>query len=282
MQQEGVPAKGVPDGLPPWFGTWLVEATTIGGLGAFGRLGTGEGEEGREADGDEVGELNRDLISSSSSSSRFNSSNELDARGAGPLTSSSAGACNFFMLSKLMLFASSRGTIESLSSQRSRFCLEAALVDDGGGDGGRGRELIGPNRAAGFLRTLGKIERGLLEGGEDGLLPVDGDAGLLCWLEMVVGDIGLDEFVGDIGLLAVSGGLGGLRLVTGGVGNSCHEDLPPATSPLLILTSLLFVPFSCILRRVTCDRTEATEIGTWRAATFLHTAATLAPSLGAC
>ena len=58
--------------------------------------------------------------------------------------------------------------------------------------------------------------------------------------------------------------------MTGGVGNSCHEDLPPATSPLLILTSLLFVPFSCILRRVTCDRTQATEIGR-QAATFLHT-----------
>lgn len=44
----------------------------------------------------------------------------------------------------------------------------------------------------------------------------------------MVGDIGLDEFVGDIGLLA-SGGLGGLRLVTGGVGSSCHEDLPPTS-----------------------------------------------------
>ena len=152
-----------------------------------------------------------------------------------------------------MLFATSRGTIESLSSQR--FCLDAALVDDGGGDGGRGREFMGPNRAAGFLRTLGKIERGRREGGEEGLLPVDGDAGLLCcWPSdmVVVGDIGLEELVGDIGLLAaVSGGLGGLRLVTGGVGNSCHEDLPPPTSPLLILTFSLLpsVPFSCILRK---------------------------------
>jgi len=226
MQPEGVPADGVPEGLQLWFGG-LVEATTVGGLGAFGRLGTGEGEEGREADGEEVGELSRDLISSSSSSSRFNSSKELDARGAAPFTVSSAGVCNFFTFSKLMLLARSRGTIESLSSQRSRFCLEAALVDDGGGDGGRGRELIGPNKAAGFLRTLGKIDRGLREGGEEGLLPVDGDAGLLCWPDMV-GDIGLDEFVGDIGLLA-SGGLGGLRLVTGGSGNSCHEDLPPTS-----------------------------------------------------
>ena len=79
-----------------------------------------------------------------------------------------------------MLLAISRGTIESLSSQMSRFCLEAALVDDGGGEGGRGRELIGPKRAAGFLRTLGKIDRGLREGGAEGLLPVDGDGGLLC------------------------------------------------------------------------------------------------------
>ena len=44
----------------------------------------------------------------------------------------------------------------------------------------------------------------------------------------MVGDIGLDEFVGDIGRLA-SGGLGGLRLVTGGEGSSCHEDLPPTS-----------------------------------------------------
>ena len=149
------------------------------------------------------------------------------------------------------------------------------MVDDGGGEGGRGRELIGPNRAAGFLRTLGRIDRGLREGGDEGLLPVDGDAGLLCWPDKV-GDIGLlDEFVGDIGLL-VSGGLGGLRLVTGGEGSSCHEDLAPVSS-LLIFTSLLV--FSCILRRVTCGRTQATEIGR-QAATFLtgNTAAT-APKL---
>ena len=226
-----------------------------------------------------MGELSRDLISSSSSSSRFKLSKQLDAEAVAPLTVSSADVCNFFTLSELMLLASSRGTIESLSSQRSRFCLEAALVDDGGGEGGRGRELIGPNRAAGFLRTLGRIDRGLREGGDEGLLPVDGDAGLLCWPDKV-GDIGLEEFVGDIGLL-VSGGLGGLRLVTGGEGSSCHEDLAPVSS-LLIFTSLLV--FSCILRRVTCGRTQATEIGR-QAATFLtgNTAATAHRSfLGAC
>ena len=144
--------------------------------------------------------------------------------------------------------------------------MDAAFVDDGGGEGGRGRELIGPNRAAGFLLTLGKIDNGLREGGDEVLLPVEGDAGLLCGPDKVAGDIGLDEFVGDIGLL-VSGGLGGLRLVTGGEGNSCHEDLE--VSSLLILAFSLG-PFSCILRRVTCDRTQATEIGR-QAATFLHT-----------
>ena len=174
MQQEGVLAVGVTEGV-------VMEATAAGGLGVFGRLGTGDGEDGLEAVGEEVGELSKDFTSSSSSSSsRFNSSSkELEARG--PLIASTDfGVSIFFTFSKLMLFTRLRGTIESLSSKRSRFWLDAALVDDGGGEGGSGRELIGPNRAAGFLLILGKIESGLREGVEEGLLPVDGDAGLLC------------------------------------------------------------------------------------------------------
>ena len=222
MQPDGVLAWGVPGGLP----TLVGGVVTVGGLGALGRLGSGDGEDGLEAVGEDVGELRRDFTSSSSSSSRVNSSKELHVGGVGPFASK-AGVSIFFTFSKLRLFTISRGTIESLSFQSSRFCLAAALVDDGGGEGGRGRELMGPKRAAGFLRALCRIDSGLRDGGEDGLLPVDGDAGLLCGVGWV-GDIGLEEFVGDIGLLA-SGGLGGLRLVIGGVGNSCHEDLPPTS-----------------------------------------------------
>ena len=127
MQQEGVLAVGVPEGV-------VMEATAAGGLGVFGRLGTGDGEDGLEAVGEEVGELSKDFTSSSSSSSsRFNSSSkELEARG--PLiVSTDFGVSIFFTFSKLMLFTRLRGTIESLSSKRSRFWLDAALVDDGGG-----------------------------------------------------------------------------------------------------------------------------------------------------
>ena len=226
MQPDGVLAWGVPGGLPTLVGG-VVRVVTVGGLGALGRLGTGDGEDGLEAVGEEVGELRRDFTSSSSSSSRVNSSKELLVGGVGPFAASVAGVSIFFTFSKLRLFTISKGTIESLSFQSSRFCFAAALVDDGGGEGGRGRELMGPKRATGFLRALCRIDSGLRDGGEDGLLPVDGDAGFLCGVGWV-GDIGLEEFVGDIGLLA-SGGLGGLRLVIGGVGNSCHEDLPPTS-----------------------------------------------------
>ena len=93
-----------------------------------------------------------------------------------------------------------------------------AFVEHGGGDGGMGRELIGPRSACDFLLTLVTMEVGLLGGGDVGC----GEVALL---------------VGDIGLLP-SGGLGGLRVQAGGVGNSCQEErgvfpciLPPVQSP---------------------------------------------------
>ena len=91
------------------------------------------------------------------------------------------------------------------------------VLEQGGGDGGMGRELMGPRSACDFLLTLVTMEVGLLGGGDVGC----GEVALL---------------VGDIGLLP-SGGLGGLRVQAGGVGSSCQEDrgvspaMPPLQSP---------------------------------------------------
>ena len=79
-----------------------------------------------------------------------------------------------------------------------------SLVPEGGGEGGMGRELMGP-RVWLILLTLARVPEGLLGGGE----ARQGDRGRL-----QSGEIGRRE----------SGARGGFSLHRGGVGSSCQEE----------------------------------------------------------